>query len=135
MSGDPNPKPISAKHKDSRPPGELTRKCIGTGVYARTCLGSKKLNTTTKKGPCVSDVHIRTLRDATTGHIIHDCIVEDTPDGVLHRRLGRPRDIRAELTINKAQLMFEVEGADIAEIYSPLRTVEKQRCKATMGYN
>ena len=94
---------------------------------------SEQVNHYDKELPCMSDVHVRTIRDATTGRIIDECIVEDTPDDVLHRRLGRPRDIRVEITMKRAQQMFEMAGVDIAEIYSPLRIVQEAAMQSYHG--
>ena len=74
-------------HKDSRPPDELMWKCIGFIIYTRAFLGASRFITTTRKGPCMSDVHVRTILDATNGQSIDTCIVEDTPDDVLFRPL------------------------------------------------
>ena len=119
--GDPKPKPISELGKDTMSTNETTWKCIGTGVYARTFPDANRLITTTRKGPCMDDVHTRTVIDAQSGAIFDECIVDNTPDDVLHRKMSRARDIRVELTMKKAQTMFESAGSDIAEVYSPPR--------------
>ena len=94
-------------------------------MYARTFLSAKRLITTTRRGPCMSDIVTRIIRDASTGKIIDESIIDDTPDDILHRKLQVPRDIRVEVTVRKAQKMFEAKGADIAEIYSPPRIVQE----------
>ena len=94
-------------------------------MYARTFLSAKRLITTTRRGPCMSDIVTRVIRDASTGKVIDESIIDDTPDDILHRKLQVPRDIRVEVTVRKAQKMFEAKGADIAEIYSPPRIVQE----------
>ena len=132
--GGPKPKPISDLGEDIRvSASEMSWKYVGTGVYSRTFPNANKLITTTKTGPCMDDVHTRTVRDAKTGAIIDECIVEDTPDDVMHRKLPRPRDIRVELTMRKARPMFEAKGADIAEVYSPPRIAQEAAMKSYHG--
>ena len=132
-SSDPNPKPIGELGKENRPSGELTWKYIGTGVYARTFLAAKRLITTTRKGPFMGDVATRVVRDAKTGKVIDESVVEDTPDDVLHRQMPYPRDIRVELTMRKAQNMFEESGADISEIDSPPIIVQEATMQSYHG--
>ena len=112
---------------------ELAWRYIGTGVYARTFLAAKQLITTTRKGPCMNDVKHRVIRDAITGKIIDECDVENTSDEKLSRKLPRPMDIRVELTMRKAQQMFEGENPDIAEIYSPPRIVQEASMQTYYG--
>ena len=62
---------------------EMTWKDIGSGTVARTFVGATKLLVSTRGGPPEIDVYRRTVWNLSTGRIIDDCIVEDTPDQVL----------------------------------------------------
>ena len=73
----------------------------------------------------MSDIVTRVIRDADSGKIIDESITDDTSDDVMHRKMPIPRNIRVEVTVRKAQSMFEATGADIAEIYSPPRIVQE----------
>ena len=53
----------------------------------------------------------------STGKVIDDCIIEDTPDEVLNRYLRQPDDLRVELTMRGGLKMFEDKNADISEMY------------------
>ena len=56
----------------------------------------------TRGGPPAQDVHRRTVWDISTGRIIDDCIVDDTPDEVLFKYLPADTDIRVELVLENA---------------------------------
>ena len=68
-------------------------------------------------------MHRRIIRSLSTGKVIDDCIVDDTPDQVLNRHLKAPDDIRVELIMKDAIKSFTFNGksVDIAEIYSQPR--------------
>ena len=105
--------------------GELEWRNIGSGVFAKTFIGASRLRTTSKGGPRLEDVHRRVVRSLSTGKVIDDCIIEDTPDEVLNRYLRQPDDLRVELTMRGALKMFEDKNADISEIYSQPRIAQE----------
>ena len=51
-------------------------------------------------------MHRRITRSLTTGKVIDDIIVKDTPDRILHRRLKDADDIRVELIMDGALKIF-----------------------------
>ena len=105
--------------------GELEWKNIGSGVFAKTFPGATRLRTTSKGGPRLEDVHRRVIRSLSTGKVIDDCVVEDTPDDVLNRYLRHPDDLRVELTMRGGLKMFENKNADISEIFSQPRIAQE----------
>ena len=105
--------------------GDMEWRDIGSGVVARTFPKMDKLVVTTRGGPPVADIHRRVVRSLSTGNVIDDCVVGDTPDTVLNRRLRFPDDVRIELTMKGALKMFERQGTDIAEIFSQPRITQE----------
>ena len=73
----------------------------------------------------MQDVHKRIVRSQNTGKIIDECIIDDVPDEILHRRMMAPEDIQVELIMKGATRMFETRGVDVAEVFSPLRIVQE----------
>ena len=63
----------------------------------------------------------------STGRILHECIVNSTPDDVpvLHRFLRHPNDIRMEITMKGALAMFTRIGSDMSEVFSQPRTAQQ----------
>ena len=61
---------------------------IGSGVMARTFIGAERFVTTTKSGPPMSDIKSRRVWSLTTGRVIDEAEIEDTPDQLLHQ-IGR----------------------------------------------
>ena len=110
---------------DEFPKGDLEWKDIGSGVMAKTFPQMARLVTTSRGGPQVSDVYKRVVRSLTTGKIIDECILDDTPDSVLNRMLPCPDHVRVELTMRGAIKMFEVKGADVSEVFSPPRVAQE----------
>ena len=104
---------------------DLEWKHIGSGMFARTFPQARYLVTTTKGGPKMKEVHRRTIRSLTTGKVIDDCIVEDTPEEVLHKRMKNADSIRVELTMKGALRQYEAEGWDVAEVYSQPRIAQE----------
>ena len=86
---------------------DLEWKHIGSGMFARTFPQARYLVTTTKGGPKMKEVHRRTIRSLTTGKVIDDCIVDDTPEEVLHKRMKNADSIRVELTTKGALRQYE----------------------------
>ena len=76
---------------NSRHPGEkLKRKevksrdlrwtDVGSGVMTRIFTRATRLMTTSKGGPAVNDIESRRVWSLSTGKLIHECRVEDTPN-------------------------------------------------------
>ena len=73
----------------------------------------------------MQDVHRRIVRSFTTGKIIDDCVVKDTPSRILHRRMKDADDIRVELIMEGALKMYEEICADVSEVYSQPRIAQE----------
>ncbi len=117
-----HPGPKTKRHEVEK--RELQWQDIGSGTFARTFLGVKRLITTTRGGPPLCDVHRRTIWSLTTGRVIDDCFVDDVPDTVLHREMATEDDIRIELTMKGAMAMYERKGADVVELFSQPRIAQ-----------
>ena len=118
-----HPGPVTKRHEVQR--GDLVWKDIGSGTMARTFLGATQLGISTKGGPPECEVHRRTVWDLSTGRIIDDCVLEDTPDSETHRQLAYETDIRVELVLKDALAMYAREGADVVEIFSQPRIAQE----------
>ena len=105
--------------------GDLEWKNIGSGVFAKTFIKATRLLTTTKNGPPMQEVHRRTIRSLSTGKIIDDCIVGNTKDSELNRRLSEADDIRIELTMKGALHMYGASDNDVSEIFSQPRIAQE----------
>ena len=81
----------------------------------------------------MADVHRRITRSLTTGKVIDDCIIKDTPDKILHRRMKDADDIRVELVMEGALKIFEEVGADVSEVYSQPRIAQEAALKTFGG--
>ena len=79
------------------------------------------------------DVHRRIIRSLTTGKVIDDCIIKDTPDRILHRRMKDADDIRVELIMEGALKAFEEVGADVSEVYSQPRIAQEAAVRTYGG--
>lgn len=112
---------------------ELKWQDIGSGTFARTFIGVKKLFTTTRGGPPLCDVHRRTIWSITTGKVIDDCFVDDVPDAILYRELLEEDDIRVELVMKGALAMYERQGADVVEMFSQPRIAQEATAKRYGG--
>ena len=66
---------------------------IGSGVFAKTFKSASYLPMTDKGGPYASDVYRRIVRSLSTGKVIDDCIVDNTDDQMLKRKLPRPDNL------------------------------------------
>ena len=62
------------------------------------------------------EVHRRIVGSLTTSKVIDDCVIEGTPDRILHRRMKDADNIRIELIMKGALKMYEELGADVAEV-------------------
>ena len=96
---------------------------VGSGEFHKTFHAATRLVTTSRGGPAVQDVHRRVIRSLSTGKVIDDCVVDDTPDKLLNRHLRVPDDIRVELIMKNAvkAFNFDRDGIDVAEVYSQPR--------------
>ena len=65
--------------------------------------------------------------------MIDDCVIEDTPDRILHRRMKDADNIRVELITKGALKMYEELGADVAEVYSQPRIVQEAAMRTYGG--
>ena len=92
---------------------------------AKTFLGAKRMPTTSKGGPPLSDVHRRIVRCLKSGSVIDDCVIDDTADSVLERALPMETDLRVELILRGAKRMYEMIGADVSEVYSQPRVTQE----------
>ena len=113
------PKPLDAVNKAAgRHPGpriatrDITARDqqwidIGSGIMSRTFVQSNQVITTTRGGPCMADVQHRKIWSLSTGRLLDECDVDDTPDEVLHRKLNEPDDLRVEITLRNAMTLFE----------------------------
>lgn len=63
------------------------------------------------------DVQHRKIWSLSTGKFLDECYVDDVSNDPLHRELGRPEDIRVEITLRDAVEMYEKKGPDVAEIF------------------
>ena len=108
-------------------------KHIGSGMFAKTFKDAKHFVTTSKNGPAAQDVYRRVTTSLRTGKIIDDCIIDDVPDSVLHRRMQAPESIRVELTMMGAVEMFKQKGIDVAEVYSRPRIVQEAALRSYDG--
>lgn len=119
----PHPGPKLKRSEITR--GDLVWKDIGSGTVARTFEDATKLQISTRGGPPVCDVYRRTVWDLGSGRVIDDCIVDDTPDEELYRKLPHEMDIRVELVLKDALSMYKREGADVVEVYSQPRIAQE----------
>ena len=113
--------------------GDLEWKNIGSGVFAKTFIKATRLLTTTKNGPPMQAVHRRTIRSLSTGKIIDDCIVDNTKDSELNRRLSEADDIRIELTMKGALHMYGASDNDVSEIFSQPRIAQEAAVRSYSG--
>ena len=81
----------------------------------------------------MQDIHRRVIRSLRTGHVIDDCIPDDTPDAVLNRSMPKMDSIRVELTMKGAEKMFQRKGVDVAEVYSQPRIVQEAAMRTYDG--
>ena len=115
------------------PKEDLEWKYIGSGTFARTFPQADRMKTWSKGGPSQKDVHKRVVRSLSTGKVLDECVVDDVPDEILHRRLAMPDNIRVELIMKGATKMFEVKGADVSEIFSQPRVAQEAALRSYDG--
>ena len=101
--------PSPVERRDKWPREDLEWKYIGSGTFARTFPQADRLKTWSKGVPSQKDVHKRIVRSLSAGKVIDECIVNDVPDEVLHRRLMVPDNLRVELVMKGALKMFEAK--------------------------
>ena len=68
----------------------------------------KRLVTTARGGPPISDVHRRTVWSLSRGKVTDDWNVDEVPDEILNRRLEQIDDIRVELVTKGAEACIAV---------------------------
>ena len=73
----------------------------------------------------MADVQHRKIWSLSTGRLLDECEVDDTPEEILHRKLNAPDDLRVEITLRNAMAMFERKGPDVAEIFSQPRVCQE----------
>jgi len=129
----PHPSPVVKREEIC--PGDLRWKNIGSGTVARTFKDARKLSVTTKGGPPTCDVHRRIVRNLSTGKVMDDCIIDDTPDEELFRDLEYETDIRVELILKDALEFYQRKGADVVEIYSQPRITQEAAVRRYGGAN
>ena len=66
----------------------------------------------------MSDIKMRRTWSLSTGKMIDETDVENTPDKELNKPLSKTDNIRVELTLKNALTLFEKRGPDVAEIFS-----------------
>ena len=118
-----NPGPVI--NREEMTTGDLMWKDIGSGTVARTFKDAKELRVSTQGGPPECDVFRRTVWDLSSGKLIDDCIVDDTPDELLFRSLPHEMDIRVELVLKDALALYARKGADVVEVFSQPRIVQE----------
>ena len=102
-------------------------------MWARTFMNASRMTTSTKSGPCTADVHRRIIRDVESGRVMHDCIVDDTPDAEVYMRCEAPRNIRVELVMKDAAKWLKTKYHDIVELWSPPRIVREAGLRSYGG--
>ena len=75
---------------------------IGSGVIARTFRSATRLPVTSKGGPCISDIYSKKVWSLSSGKLLDDSILEDTPDSKLKRELAGSDDIGVEMVLKDA---------------------------------
>ena len=73
----------------------------------------------------MQDIQSRRIRSLTTGKIIDECNIENTPDERLYRELERPDNLRVEVTLKGAEKLFMRHGPDIVEVFSQPRVCQE----------
>ena len=65
---------------------------IGSGIVARTFVQADRMHTTSKGGPCASDIQTRRIWSLSTCKLLDECEIEAVSDEKLHRKLPAPDD-------------------------------------------
>ena len=106
---------------------------VGSGIWAKTFVSARSFVTTSKGGPDMSKIGMRTARDVRTGKLLDRCRPDDVRDAELHRRMPEPTTIRAELQLEEAPNLFRQTGVDVAEVFSPPRVAHDAGIKKFLG--
>ena len=101
---------------------------IGSGVFTRIFPQAMKLMTTSKGGPAMTDIQSRRVWSLSTGKLVDECNIDEVPDHELNRQLKMPDDLRVELIMKQAIVMYEKKGPNVCEIFSQPRV-----CRETGG--
>ena len=115
------------------PRDELEWREIGSGMWARSFIGMKRMLTTTRSGPPEADVLRRIIRDVESGKVLDDCHPDNEADEKLFRHFDEKKNIRVELVMKTAAKWFKIGGPDVAEIYSPPRIVQEAGLRSYGG--
>ena len=94
-------------------------------MVAKTIVGAEKFITTSRRGPCLEDIQSRRIWSLTTGKLLDECDVENTPHSVLNRRMMEPDNIRIEPTLKCAETLYKRKGPDVVEGYSRPRLCQE----------
>ena len=73
----------------------------------------------------MEDIQSRRIWSLTTGRLLDECDVENTPDSVLNRKMLQANDIRIELTVKNAEAPYRRKGPDVVEAYSRPRLCQE----------
>ena len=126
-----HPGPIVARKNIAA--SDLRWRDIGSGTFAKTILNTDRLITTTNSGPPLRDIAKRTIWCLKTGKMLDECIMDDTPDDCLHRKLDMVTDIRVEVEVKGSLDIFKSIGSDIVELYSQPRVAQEATAKRREG--
>lgn len=110
--------PSPVMRTDGIDQAESQKKNIGSGISAKTFVSVSELPVSSRGGPAECDVHRRAIRSLATGEVIGGCVVDDTDNKMLRRRIPFPDNVRVELIMRYALSMFQRKGADIVDLYS-----------------
>ena len=79
------------------------------------------------------DIAKRTIWCLKAGKMLDECIIDDTPDDCLHRKLDKVTDIRVEVEVKGSLDLFKSIGSDIVELYSQPRVAQEATAKRREG--
>ena len=104
-----------------------------SGIVTKSIVGAEKFITTSRRGPCLEDIQSRRIWSLTTGKLLDECNVEDTPDAVLNRKMLEPDNIRIELTLKSVEALYKRKGPDVVEVYSRPRLCQEASSQKFSG--
>ena len=73
----------------------------------------------------MAGVEHRNIWSLSTGKLLEECDIDDTPDASLHRKLDEPDDLRVEITLRNAMVLFKRKGPDVADLFSQPRVCKQ----------
>ena len=101
--------------------------------YFQKFVGADRFWTTSKGGPCADDIHSRRTWSLSTGKLLDECVIDDTPDRLLCRPLPCKDDIRVELTLKNAEALYMRKGPDVSEMFSVPRICQEASARRFGG--